>query len=103
MLFLVALLTIFVSQIDFIASRFTEDANVSSNVADRLQSILTGMQVLIAFPLGLPINEYLSYVATDTGGVASPHNGFIFLGGVFGIIPLLAFVLACALNARVNN
>jgi hypothetical protein len=85
-------------QLDFIASRFTADPNEAYNIADRLDSILSGLQVLATHPFGMPINEFLSYVAAGSGGVTSPHNGFIFLGGVFGILPLSAFVLAWAVS-----
>jgi disulfide bond formation protein DsbB len=92
-----------VSQIDFVASRFGEDPNATNNIADRLDSILSGLQVLLAHPFGMPIGEFISYVAAGSGGVTSPHNGFIFFGGVFGILPLLVFLVACAVVFRVRD
>ena len=92
-----------ISEIDFVATRFSDDANLGDNIADRLDSILSGLQVMLTHPFGIPIQEFASYVAAGSGGVASPHNGFIFLGGVFGILPLLAFLVACVTNLRVRT
>jgi hypothetical protein len=96
-------LVLVVSQIDFVASRFSDDPNATNNVSDRLGSILAGLQVLLAHPFGMPIGEFISYVAAGSGGVTSPHNGFIFFGGVFGVLPLLVLLTACATSFRVRE
>ena len=100
---LAVFLLVLVSQIDFVASRFSDDPNATDNVSDRLDSILSGLQVMLAHPFGTPIGEFLSSVAAGSGGVASPHNGFIFFGGVFGILPLLVFLVACGVGLHVRD
>jgi len=94
---------IVLSQFDFIASRFGDDPNVTNNISDRLDSFLSGLQVMLINPFGMPIGEFISYVAAGSGGVGSPHNGFIMLGGVFGLLLLCTFVVACVVNFRVRT
>jgi len=94
---------IVLSQFDFIASRFGDDPNVTNNISDRLDSFLSGLQVMLTNPFGMPIGEFISYVAAGSGGVGSPHNGFIMLGGVFGLLLLCTFVVACVVNLRVRT
>jgi hypothetical protein len=91
------------SQFDFIASRFGDDANVTNNLSDRIDTFLSGLQVMLANPFGMPIGEFTSYVAAGSGGVGSPHNGFILLGGVFGLLLLSTFVVSCVVNLRVRT
>ena len=100
----ILLLAVFVvSQLDFVASRFEDDANASNNIADRVASVLGGLQAMLDNPLGTSIDQFLSSVAAATGGIGSPHNGFIFFGGVLGLLPLAAFLAACMANFRVRN
>jgi hypothetical protein len=103
MLAVLVITLIVLTQIDFIASRFGADANAANNMSDRLDSILSGLQVMFSNPLGMPILEFISYVAAGSGGVESPHNGFIFLGGVFGLLTLCVFLVSCAVNFRVRS
>ena len=91
------------SQLDFVAFRFTGDPNANNNVSDRMDSILAGLQVLLANPLGLPIDDFLSRVASDSGGVGSPHDGFIFFAGIFGLAPLALLLLAFASCLRIRD
>jgi hypothetical protein len=91
------------SQLDFVSSRFGDDPNATDNMAQRLESILAGFQVLMMNPFGMSINEFISLVAAGSGGVASPHNGFLFFGGVFGLLPLFVLISAFAMNLRVRT
>ena len=91
------------SQLDFVSSRFGNDPNATDNMAQRLESILAGFQVLMTNPFGMSINEFISLVAAGSGGVASPHNGFLFFGGVFGLLPLFVLISAFAMNLRVRT
>lgn len=100
---IVGLSIVLVSQIDFIGSRFGDDPNGANNIAQRLESIESGLNVLLTRPLGMPIDEFMSYVSAGSGGTTSPHNGFIFFGGVFGLLPLSAFLVACAASLRVRD
>ena len=93
----------FLSQLDFVSARFGEDPNATLNMAERLSSILAGFQAMLTNPFGMSINEFISLVAAGSGGVASPHNGFLFFGGVFGLLPLLVLASAFAMNLRVRT
>jgi hypothetical protein len=91
------------AQIDFVASRFSDDPNAAHNIADRIDSTLAGLSVLLTNPMGMPFNDFISLVASGSGGVESPHNGFIFFGGIFGLLPLMAMLAAFAVNFRVRD
>jgi hypothetical protein len=91
------------TQIDFVASRFGDDPNAANNIADRLSSTLAGLSVLLTNPMGMPFNDFISLVASGSGGIESPHNGFIFFGGIFGLLPLAAILAAFAVNFRVRD
>jgi hypothetical protein len=91
------------TQIDFVASRFSDDPNAANNIADRIESTLSGLSVLLTNPMGMPFDDFISLVASGSGGVESPHNGFIFFGGIFGLLPLAAMLAAFAVNFRVRD
>jgi hypothetical protein len=103
MLGIVVLSVFLVLQIDFVAARFSDDVAESSNIADRLGSALAGLQVLLAHPFGLPIDVFSSEVFSLSGGLPTPHNGFIFFGGIFGLLPLLALLTVCVVSLRVRD
>ena len=103
MIALLSLSLIFISQLDFVASRFADDQNSAENFSNRVDSVLAGLQVMFEHPFGMPLGEFLSSVGSESGGVLSPHNGFIFLGGIFGIFPLIAFLASCISNFRVRS
>jgi hypothetical protein len=90
------------SQLDFVASRFGDDPNESSNLADRLDSTLSGLQILLTHPLGMSIYDFITRLGSTTG-VWSPHNGFIFFAGIFGLLPLAILLMAIASNFRVQD
>jgi hypothetical protein len=100
-IFIIAIVAL--SQLDFVASRFENDQNAANNVTDRFASLLGGMRVMLANPFGMSIAYFLSSIAAATGGIGSPHNGFIFLGGVLGLMPLLVFLAACAASLRIRD
>jgi hypothetical protein len=87
-----------VSQLDFVMSRFTSDASAANNVGERLDSAWAGLQVALGHPFGMGIREFMSYVSSGSAGTTSPHNGFVFFGGVFGSLPLLVVLVAFAAN-----
>jgi O-antigen ligase len=91
------------AQLDFVASRFGDDPNATKNVSDRLDSILSGLQLLLTHPFGMSIYEFISSVGSASGGVESPHNGFIFLTGVFGVLPLIVVLAAFASNLIIRD
>jgi hypothetical protein len=91
------------AQLDFVASRFGDDPNATKNVADRLDSILSGLQLLLTHPFGMSIYEFISSVGSASGGVESPHNGFIFLTGVFGLLPLIVVLTAFVSNLIIRD
>ena len=99
----VIITVVLASQLDFVASRFSDDAAESINITERVTSTLAGLQILLAHPLGLPINTFSSYVLSQTVSVSTPHNGFIFFGGIFGVLPLAMLLVVCVANLRVRD
>lgn len=99
-LLLAAALLLAISQLDFISSRFTTDTNAEGNIQERLVSTLAGLRIALTNPLGMSIPDFISELASSTGGVSSPHNGFIFTGAVLGLLPLIAIVAALVMNFR---
>ena len=90
------------SQIDFISSRFA-DPGTQGNFTDRLNSILFGLGVVITHPFGMSMTDFASIMAAGTGGVATPHNGFIFFAAIFGWLPLAVLVVALARNLSISS
>ena len=93
---------VLVSQIDFIASRFADDPSSTNNISERLDTILSGLHALLAYPFGLGVNEFDNIVWSETG-LPTPHNGFIFFGGVFGLLALSALLVIFAASLRARN
>jgi hypothetical protein len=86
-----------VSQLDFVSSRF-EDAGTEGNFAERLNSTWVGLELVLTHPFGLSLLEFHSLMAAVTGGIVSPHNGFIVFAAIFGWLPfavLIAALLSC--------
>jgi hypothetical protein len=90
------------SQIDFIGSRFG-DPGTQGNFTDRLNSILFGLDVVLTYPFGLSPTDFASIMAAGTGGVATPHNGFIFFGAIFGWVPLAVLIAALVRNLSIRS
>jgi hypothetical protein len=90
------------SQVDFVAARFANDPNISNNTADRVDSVVAGLQVLLTHPFGMSVVDFNSLVAAGSGGVESPHNGFIFFGGIFGFLSLAVLLAAFTMNLRLS-
>jgi O-Antigen ligase len=93
---------VLLSQLDFISSRF-EDAGTASNFAERLNTILFGLETALAHPFGISISDFYSIMSAGTGGVDSPHNGFIFFAVLFGWLPLAVVVSAIIRNLSVRS
>lgn len=101
-LLFVAAAGLIASQLDFLSSRFAGDANVSGNLAERLDTTLAGIQIALTHPLGLSITDFVSELDSITGGVGSPHNGFVLIGAVLGLVPLIAIVWAITMSFRIE-
>jgi hypothetical protein len=89
-------------QIGFISSRF-EDVGTAHNLAERLNTIGVGLGLVLTHPFGMGLYDFMWQVAAGTGGVDSPHNGFIFFAAIFGWLPLAAFLVALARNAFIRS
>lgn len=98
-----ALLVLGASQFDLLTSRFASDANVQGNIQERIISTVTGLQIALSHPLGMSIDSFVSLLAGLTGGLSSPHNGFIFMGAILGSLPLIATILTLGINFRVRE
>jgi hypothetical protein len=90
------------SQIDFIASRFA-DPGTQGNFTDRLNSILFGLDIVLTHPFGMSMTDFASIMAAGTGGVATPHNGFIFFAAIFGWVPLAVLIAALVRNLSIRS
>lgn len=97
-----AILALGASQLDFLFSRFTSDQNASGNLAERLDTTLAGIRIALTQPLGLSVTDFVSQLDSITGGVGSPHNGFVLLGAVLGTAPLVVVVWAIAMSFKVE-
>lgn len=98
-----AIVLIILSNVDSIAARFQDDPNASNNIGDRIDSILYGFRIMFTHPFGTSIADLFSLIYSGTGGVGSPHNGFLFFGAIFGLLPLTLFLVALAANLRVRD
>ncbi len=100
---LIAAIVLLISQLDIVAYRFADDATAGHNFNERIASTFAALQLLLSHPFGMSDAYFISMLATATGGVESPHNGFVYFGAVFGIIPLLILIFAIATNLRSWN
>jgi hypothetical protein len=91
-----------VSQIGFVSSRF-EDAGTADNFSTRLDTILFGLQMVVTHPFGLSMVDFYSAMSSGTGGVVSPHNGFIFFAVIFGWLPFFVVMVAIIRNLHVRS
>ena len=91
-----------VSQIDFISARFGDPA-AQGNIAERLTSIFFGLEVIAGHPFGMSMSEFFSIMAAGTGGVTTPHNGFIFFAAIFGWLPLAVLIAAIVRNLSIRS
>jgi hypothetical protein len=90
-------------QIDFIAYRFEGDPLAGDNFSERLGSTLAGIQLALSNPFGLSLDIYSSEISAATGGVGSPHNGFITFAIILGVVPLLVLIAAFVANLRIRG
>jgi O-antigen ligase len=91
------------SQTGFITARFEQDSGTAGNFAERLASTLYGFQLVLTHPFGLSAAEFSSLMSSGTGGIATPHNGFIFFAGIFGVLSLAIVVFAFISNVRFRS
>lgn len=99
----VLLIVLVLSQIDFVAGRFTDDPAAAENMSERVQTTLAGIQIVIDHPFGMAADEFSSYMAAASGGLPTPHNGYLFFGGVFGLLPLLVLLASSAVCLYVRR
>jgi hypothetical protein len=90
------------SQIEFISSRF-QDPGAEGNLAERLNTNFFGLQIALSHPFGLSELDFHSILASATGGVGSPHNGFIFFAAVFGWLPFVVFIAALIKSLSIKS
>jgi hypothetical protein len=104
-LMIVAFVTVLVaiSQLDFVMSRFENDPNVSNNITDRIDSTLYALDVVLSHPFGTSIADFFSVVSSGTGGTSSAHNGFLFFGAIFGLLPLIVLLTAFLANFFIRD
>jgi hypothetical protein len=98
----IAALAVFVSQLGFISSRF-QDVETGSNFAERLSSIWFGLALAFDHPFGMSAIDFLWLMSSGTGGVTSPHNGFIFFAIVFGWLPTIIVIAAIVRNLHIRS
>jgi hypothetical protein len=91
------------TQLEFVAWRFEDDPSTSGNFAERLSSILAGLQVGFTHPFGLSLQDFDSIIDAETNGVGSPHDGFIFFSAIFGFLPFAVLIAAFITNLRVRT
>jgi hypothetical protein len=99
----VAITIALISQLEFVTWRFEEDPSTANNFAERLSTITSGVQVALSHPFGLPYREFSEIMTAATGGVASPHNGFLLFIGIFGLLPFLVLTVAFLVNLRIRT
>ena len=99
----IGLAALAVSQLDFLSERFAADQNASGNFAERLATTIAGLQVAITHPFGLSVTDFISELDSLSGGVGSPHNGFVFMGAVLGAGPLIAMIWAIATSFKIEE
>lgn len=88
-----AVCIVLISNLSFFSSRF-DDAGTAGNFAERMDTVLSGLHIALTNPFGLSELALYSAMATGTGGVISPHNGFIFFAAVFGWLPFAVLIAA---------
>jgi len=93
---------IMLSQFDIFASRFLDDPMIVSNYTDRLNTTLAGAEMVLTYPFGVPIAEFQTLMAEQTG-ISTPHNGFIYFAAIFGLLPLAILIAAFLVNFRVRG
>ena len=94
---------IFALQIDFIASRLVYDPGTATNYEERTASLVAGLNIVLANPFGLPMTEFEALMRSDTGGIATPHNGFVFFAAVFGVVPFAILIAAFVANLKTKD
>jgi hypothetical protein len=102
-LFFIVVVALVVSQFDFLFVRFAGDDNATGNFSERLDTTLAGIQVMLKHPLGLSVADFISELDGLSGGVGSPHNGFVLIGAVLGLGVLIAIMWAIAMSFKTGE
>jgi uncharacterized membrane protein len=97
---LIAISILLISQLNIVAYRFTADEVSSQNFYERIGSTIAGLQLVLSNPWGLSDSDFLGAMGAATGGVGSPHNGFIYFAAIFGLLPFSILIAAFAANLR---
>jgi hypothetical protein len=98
-----ATMAVFATNMNFVTYRFGNDQNMVSNIHDRLVSTIYGLQYIFSHPLGSSIADISSSVNLATGGIGSVHDGFLFFGAVFGLLPLVILLVSFVTNFYVRS
>jgi hypothetical protein len=78
---------------DTLQRRFLADAHASSNVAQRFESNITGIEIALEHPFGIGLQARYSLMTHQTAdGVESVHNGFLSLAYQSGILISLLYI-----------
>jgi hypothetical protein len=73
-----------------------------SNYADRLDSLLGGLELTLMYPFGVPISEFQTLMTAQTG-ISTPHNGFVYFAAIFGLLALTILVASLVVNFRIRE
>jgi hypothetical protein len=99
MLVVLAIGALMASGLGFVATRFGDPLE-ASNFTARIDSTLYGLHVLLNHPFGMSASEFFSVITSGTGGITSVHNGFIYFGGIFGLLPLICLLAVFLANLQ---
>lgn len=100
--FSIVVVVITLLQFSTFTSRFFDDPMITGNYDERIDTILAGVQVVLDYPFGVPIEEFGNIMTSQTG-LPTPHNGFVYFAAVFGLLPLIILLAAFAISFRVRN
>ena len=81
-----------------LTARFSDMAGAEANFTERLDSVLTTVQIISAHPFGQSITDFENELGRKTLTVTSPHNGFFFTAAVLGVPALLILLLVMGSN-----
>jgi hypothetical protein len=100
--FAVAIVAIVLLQFSTFSSRFLDDPTIVSNYADRLDSVLGGLELILTYPFGVPIAEFQTLMNAQTG-MSTPHNGFVYFAAIFGLLALAILIASLVVNFRIRG
>lgn len=60
-----------------VTGRFSHDTSLTDNIHDRWASLVGGLDVALNYPAGIGFTERYFQLSSITGGISTPHNGFL--------------------------